>query len=538
MAENSADVLIVDGYVDEPGLLGVPPYIAPEIRKLAGVCRLNDLKFQYFTADEAREQDLPETDLTLLYGGVTVPGNYLGGQPLSPEEAKKICRRRPETLLGGPLAANSHLQNHPLKTKGDLAAYFSDYLKKEEQKDREPQPEELQRWLVAGAPVAAEHPDHPDTVLAEISLYHGCVRYFSGGCRFCSEPAYGRPRFRRTEDVIAEVQALYRKGVRHFRLGGQSCIISYGTEGLGETETPRPNPKKIEELLAGINRTCPEIKVLHVDNANPAVMAAHPRPSKEILQLLVGGTTAGNILALGLESADPAVIRQNNLNSTPEETKKAVAMINRAGRERGENGMPRLLPGINFLAGLKGETDQTFRLNLEFLQELLAAGHWLRRINIRQVLSHREDFTTVNRRKFKEFKKEVREKIDRPLLKKMFPPGTVLKDVYMEKKEGRNSFGRQVGTYPLLVGVNYELELDTFYDIKVTDHGYRSITGVENPLKFSDASVKQLEAIPGIGSKRARKLFLQQPKNAEDLEDIINDPEVVQTARNYLSFTQ
>jgi len=465
-----------------------------------------------------------------------VAGNYLGGRPLSPKEAQQICSQHPDTLLGGPLASHDRLEDYPLKTTGDLSACFSDYLEGKNQTGRLAEAGELQRWLVKGAPVTTKHPNYPDTVLAEISLYHGCVRYFTGGCLFCSEPAYGRPRFRKPEDVIEEVKALYCEGLRHFRLGGQSCTISYGTDQLGETETPRPDPSQIRKLFAGINRACPNIKVLHVDNANPAVMTAHPRQTEKILKILVEHTTPGNILALGLESADPEVIRQNNLNSTPEETAKAVKMINKVGRERGENGMPRLLPGINFLAGLKGETAQTYRYNLEFLRELLEENLWLRRINIRQVLSHRKDFETKHRREFKKFKKKVRENIDRPLLKKMFPPGTVLKNVYMEKKEGRNSFGRQVGTYPLLVGVNYELQLNKFYDIKITDHGYRSITGVETPLKFCGASVKQLEAIPGIGSKRARKLFLEQPQNPEELAGIINDPEVVKTATDYLTF--
>ena len=33
----TSDAVILDGYVDEPACLGVPPYIAPQVRALAGV---------------------------------------------------------------------------------------------------------------------------------------------------------------------------------------------------------------------------------------------------------------------------------------------------------------------------------------------------------------------------------------------------------------------------------------------------------------------------------------------------------------------
>ncbi|MFW6142079.1 MAG: hypothetical protein ACOC53_05920, partial [Candidatus Saliniplasma sp.] len=46
------DVLVIDGYVDEPGLLGVPPYISPEPRMLVGVADELDLTWEYVTVDE------------------------------------------------------------------------------------------------------------------------------------------------------------------------------------------------------------------------------------------------------------------------------------------------------------------------------------------------------------------------------------------------------------------------------------------------------------------------------------------------------
>src|SRR5207249_4796150 len=76
----------------------------------------------------------------------------------------------------------------------------------------------------------------------------------------------------------------------------------------------------------------------------------------------------GNLLSFGLESADPAMTEANNLNIDADGCLEAIRMVNEVGRARGANGMPTLLPGLNFVAGLDGETKKTFDLNLEFLR--------------------------------------------------------------------------------------------------------------------------------------------------------------------------
>ena len=63
------------------------------------------------------------------------------------------------------------------------------------------------------------------------------------------------------------------------------------------------------------------------------------------------------------------------------------------------------------------------------------------------------------------------------MLKKLVPEGTVLKNVRMEIYDGKTTFGRQIGTYPLIVGVKQRLELNKFYDIEVTGHMLRSVIG-------------------------------------------------------------
>lgn len=529
------DILVVDGYIDEPSLLGVPPYLSPEPRKLVGVARESELDWEYITADEYRNGGLPLADIILVHGGVTVPGKYLGGEPLTVEEAEDIAEEPGETFIGGPLAQYEEVDGYDHYALKDLSAYFFDSLYGEG-KDRWAKPEEAEDWLKYGHKTVKRHPLYPDPLILEMSAYRGCPRYFTGGCSFCSEPKYGEPEFRNQYDIIEEFELLYEKGVRNFRLGGQSCTLSYKAEGIGDKETPVPRPEEIKDLFEGIEDKCPQLNVLHVDNANPAVIAEYPEKSKKILNTLVEYTTAGNVLALGMESADPTVIEKNNLNSTPDQVKKAVELINQIGRDCGDNGLPELLPGLNFLGGLKGETRETYEKNYNFLEGLIEEDLLLRRINIRQVLSHSADFEVRYKNAFKQFKKRVRENIDNTLLQKMLPVGTVLKDVYMEKHEGKTTFGRQIGTYPLLVGVEYVLELGEYYDICITDHGQRSVTGVHQPFYADQASFRQLQQIPGLGKKRAATIFRKRPKDETELENIIDNEETFEEIMEFVEF--
>ncbi|MFA7303754.1 MAG: radical SAM protein, partial [Methanoregula sp.] len=81
-----ADAIIIDGYVDEPACLGVPPYISPYIRTVAGALISYGFSVRYLTIDQlrtgpAKVNELSRADLLVMIAGVTVPGKYLGGTP-------------------------------------------------------------------------------------------------------------------------------------------------------------------------------------------------------------------------------------------------------------------------------------------------------------------------------------------------------------------------------------------------------------------------------------------------------------------------
>lgn len=555
-------LVLVDGYVDEPSAFGVPPYISPHARYAAGAALAAGAEVEYHTIDSLRRRPRELTgDALAVLASCVVPGKYLRGTPITHDEAVSLFRDfKGERILYGANAAfgfaddggghattrahkvTDHI-DHLITRDGDAAV--ADLFGGKTVVNRFRTTDEWARHAKAGAAVVAQHPDmragqdgSQNILMAEIDTFLGCVHYLSGGCGFCKD-AKTKPWYRDEEDIIEEVRLLYGQGVRHFRLGGQSCFWTYKAIGVGLTDEPKPNVPATERLLKGVNDVAPDRKVLHIDNCNPAILATHPEEARQIARLLVEHGTDGNIAAMGLESADPAVYKANNLNATPEQTMEAIRILNEESGERGPNGLPYCLPGLNLLYGLPGETAATYDINWRWLMDLKKSGLRIRRLNIRQLLPIRGQKETVApelRGTFRKHKQAVREQFDRDILREVVPVGTVMRDVYLEAVEPGLTYGRQIATYALLVGIPFETAVDRFTDVLVTDHGYRSITGVPVPFHVPSAKLKELEALPGIGKKRAVSLKAKNPKTVEQFAAVVQDPAIMATLAPHLRF--
>jgi radical SAM superfamily enzyme with C-terminal helix-hairpin-helix motif len=535
--------LVLDCYTDEPACLGVPPYISPYARLAFGALADAGVETDYATIDQWRS-GAAKTDkyaLIAVVRNISVPGKYLRGMPASDRELSQIADSFKGTVIASLGTSPTHVRRDLRESfdhvaSGDLDATLNDFAKSGRIDDRRRTQEEWNRWLLKGADACKRHPDHGGQLIAEVQMYRGCVRYISGGCSFCTEPLLGGVHSRTPAEVLREVVALSLAGVRNFRLGAQSCVYCYMSAEIGKSETPKPNPDTVERLLKGIReRVDPE--VFHLDNANPAVIAAHPVESREITKSIASYCTSGNVLAFGLESADPDVARANNLNASPEETLEAIRLVNEIGSKRGPTGLPLVLPGLNFVCGLRGESKKTYRLNLEFLRRVLSEDLMLRRINIRQVIPSRDEFPGVNSRSdFERFKRAVREEIDAPMLDRLVPDKTVLRSVYAEVREGGRTFGRQVGTYPLLVSMPYPVEIGKESDVAVTGRGMRSVTGIVHPTDVNTATLSMLEAVPGIGKKRAMAIVRRRPfDRPADIWKLFDEPKALASAQFHLS---
>jgi len=531
-------LVLIDGYIDDPAALGVPPYISPMIRSIAGASIDAGAAVEYISADMIRKgKKIPDADVSVVLSGSTVPGKYLRSMPMSMKELESLAPKLGGwKLLGGSAASSPIAEKFDFAIEKDIAASLYDGIMGKEVNERFRTLDEWNRWMLLGAEIVVQHQDFPHPLIAEVETYRGCHRYRSGGCSFCIEPLKGKPLMRSPGDIIAEAEKLVSYGIKNIRVGGQTCIISYGSDD--DSGTPVPNPGAVRELFTGLKEL--GLNVLHVDNANPAVISSHPAESREVIGILTECCTSGNVLALGLESADPAVFRENNLNSSSEQLMDAVRTINEIGGERGATGLPKLLPGINLICGLDGETDSTYRLDLDLLRRIIGEGLMARRINIRQVLPLRRDFgTRIDKGGFKKFKETVREEIDQELLRRVVPKGTVLKDVYMEIQDGNTTFGRQIGTYPILVGVPYKVEIGSTHDVAITDWGFRSVTGITTPFNINTMPMSAIEGLPGIGKKRAARIVTKRPyRSMEELGAVIDDPAVLEGLLEMITVSQ
>jgi radical SAM superfamily enzyme with C-terminal helix-hairpin-helix motif len=221
-----------------------------------------------------------------------------------------------------------------------------------------------------------------------------------------------------------------------------------------------------------------------------------------------------------METADPAVVAANNLKAMPDDVFRAIEVVNDVGGRR-TRGIPELLPGLNFIVGLAGETPATFDANEAFLRRVFDAGLLVRRVNIRQVMpfegtaAYEENTIGLHDARFRAFKERTRREFDEPMLRRVFPAGTVLRDVVIEIA-GRPSFGRQMGSYPILVGIPLELRAGTVLDAVVVDWGMRSVTALPCPVEVNTLPVAALRWIPGVGKKRAATIAARRPFGSLD----------------------
>jgi radical SAM superfamily enzyme with C-terminal helix-hairpin-helix motif len=535
----TSEAVILDGYVDEPTCLGVPPYISPYIRYLAGVLAEHEYHTSYLTIDQLRQNPahfpkLQEAKLLVMIAGLTVPGKYLGGTPASLREIQQIgnALRTPQKVLGGPIllgyageggkkAVQQAISGFDVLLEGTPAGSLDAFLS-----GKEPHAalsyRDINRWAETGSPIIREHPSFP-YLMVELETASGCPRSVEGGCSFCTERFAGLPTYRSVEGIAAEVASLYTQGARHFRLGKQPDLLVYGSRGGAY---PRPRPDLLDILFRSLRAAAPELETLHIDNVNPGTIARHEEAAREALRIVVQGHTPGDVAALGMETADPVVVRANNLKAEPGEVETAIRVINEVGAGR-RRGIPELLPGLNFVLGLAGETNDTYRLNQAFLKRILASGMLVRRVNIRQLMpfagtpAYTDNTLGRYRKDFEIFKTWARESFDLPMLRRVFPIGTVLERVIIEIS-GELSFGRQMGSYPILVGIPLSLPVRTVCDTVVVDHGSRSLTALPIPVPVNLLSPSALSWIPGVGKKRVMQILRKRPiRSLEDFRKIV-----------------
>ena len=212
--------LIIDGYVDEPACLGVPPYLSPYPRYIAGALRergLSENDIHYLTIDTLREnlseagELIGKADLVVIIAGMTVPGKYLRASPISPGEIEAIFgAAKGIKVMGGPIRLGFSSEGgraakgtesgislgDAVLAKMDIEAFIYDLfedgiggerstgsfpvrLKDQESiEHRFRTTSEIGCWGVRGAFLIRQHPDYPHC-MCELETYRGCGRRFT-----------------------------------------------------------------------------------------------------------------------------------------------------------------------------------------------------------------------------------------------------------------------------------------------------------------------------------------------------------------------
>ena len=477
---------ILDCYTDEAAGLGVPPYLGTYPRYIAGSLKGN---VNYITIDDLRlwkkyngkvkipslkektqistynltkndvSKVLDKTTELIVVLGVHVPGKYLSAIPGTLNEVSKLLEDvKCKKILTGPAVFGTQLFGGKLFEKLDKNIFdeVNVSLFRFSYKD-------VSKYAILGAKKI--YPQIPDIRMIEIETGRGCD---IGHCSFCTEPLKNKVEFRDRKEIIKEMEIFYSLGARYFRFGKQTCFYTY--------------PDAIK-LLEEVNKKF-KLKVLHIDNVNPVKVIMDKDDS--ITKAIVKYCTSGNIAAFGIESFDPNVVKANTLNTSPVVAMKAIRIINKYGSKRGSDGLPKFLPGVNIIFGLIDESKNTHKENMKYLTKILDENLLLRRINIRQAAIFENTklyneagnkFLRKNKKYYWKWRNEIRQKIDNEMLKRVIPSGTILKNCYAEIYDGNTTFLRQFGTYPLIIGVKGRLELKKFFDVKVTGHMLRSLTG-------------------------------------------------------------
>ena len=516
--------LILDFYVDEPACFGVPPFVSPYPRYVYGAlidAGVNSDMIDYLTVDDLRLTEFKISGsyrAVFMIGGAVVPGKYLGQKIGNISEIEKaLMNNRDLFFVAGGLAALQIASSHDnlQSVNGDIEQYAYDFVSSSPDISKMRLYKDLDRWALAGAGLVKKHPHFPN-IICEIETYRGCPR--SSHCSFCSEHIFKNIVYREQQNILAEIDALIEADVSRFRIGRQADILAYKSPLEEYIDTfPRPCVHEVVSLFEALEQRKKEgkISVLNVDNANPGTISHFENESFDILQAIASAVTPGDTLPLGVESLDPVVISRNNLKVDAETLIRVVRLMNSAGGHR-ENGIPKLLPGVNLIHGLPGETINSFRYNYETLMQILSQGLLLRRINIRSLVPfpttgmvYDAPPKVINRYRY--FRQLIRDNVDAPMLRRVFPSGSLLGSVRAEEIQNGTTYCRQIASYAITVKIKEEIKCGTVFTAAVCGHEPRSLRAFRNPLNINRASAKLLESVEGIGKRRAGSIVLNRP---------------------------
>jgi radical SAM superfamily enzyme with C-terminal helix-hairpin-helix motif len=139
---------------------------------------------------------------------------------------------------------------------------------------------------------------------------------------------------------------------------------------------------------------------------------------------------------------------------------RAVANINEFGSVTGPLGSPVLLPSLNIVYGLPGETHRTHFENLRWLTRIVDEGYDCLGTNVRQAtvypdtalaaLLHQEPGPGLGAH-FETWRADVKQLFDLPMKARVYPIGATLSELSLYFVSGEGSWHWRLGTHSLPV---------------------------------------------------------------------------------------
>jgi radical SAM superfamily enzyme with C-terminal helix-hairpin-helix motif len=277
--------------------------------------------------------------------------------------------------------------------------------------------------------------------MVEMELSRGCDRC-DGRCSFCTEGSGISYEERPLEHVIEEARALNRWGAKAFRFGRCANILAYGGS-FTASGGRRPSPEILQTLYREFRQVCPDLEVLHTDNANPASIVSFPDAAAEAIAAIAANNTEGDVLSLGLESLSERVRGRTISRLMKRVLSWPCVSSTKQGVPETSRGLPALLPGLNFLVGLAEERD-------EDLEPISVSCDGFSTVPMRYAHQHPKGMVFpgtklsellrhsphIHERAFRRWKEWVRTEVDPLMLMRVAPQGTILRNVRIEERLG------------------------------------------------------------------------------------------------------
>jgi radical SAM superfamily enzyme YgiQ (UPF0313 family) len=182
----------------------------------------------------------------------------------------------------------------------------------------------------------------------------GCREGIPPGCGFCAVPGtFGTPRSREPALLVEEISRLVEIGVKRIVLSAPDFLDYFRGTSLTDPRTPRPNHRRIDEMLENVASVAAGRAYVTIENIKPSLF-------DEESARIISRHLPGSEVHIGCETGDPAHSRALGRPSSPPESLDAVRMAKRYG----------LRPYVYFIHGLPGQTPAIADRSARLIREM------------------------------------------------------------------------------------------------------------------------------------------------------------------------